>query len=62
MAMILEFPGMQVPVRRRAERRSKSAGEVVLFPGVRYERRDESSAEHGTAREAVVRDRLKLVE
>lgn len=62
MAMILEFPEMQVPVRRRAERPSKAAGEVVLFPGVRYERRDEISAEHGTAREAVVRDRLKLVE
>jgi hypothetical protein len=62
MAMILEFPEMQVPVRRRAERRSKPAGEVVLFPGVRYERWNEIGAEHGAVREAVVRDRLKLIE
>jgi len=62
MAMILEFPEMQVPVRRRAERRSKPLGEVVLFPGVRYERLDEVTAEHGAARDAVVRDRLKLIE
>ena len=62
MAMILEFPEMQVPAHRRTARRAQSSAEVILFPGVRYERLEDTSGDREPARGMVVRDRLQLVE
>ena len=62
MAMILAFPEMQVPARRRPSRRVQSSAEVILFPGVRYERWEEVQAEREPMRGMVVRDRLQLIE
>jgi len=62
MAMILEFPEMQVPAPRRTARRAPSSAEVILFPGVRYERREETASDRETARSMIVRDRLQLIE
>jgi hypothetical protein len=62
MAMILEFPEMQVPVRRRTARRAQSSAEVILFPGVRYERWEDVPADREPVRGMVVRDRLQLIE
>lgn len=62
MAMILEFPEMQVPARRRTTRRAQSSAEVILFPGVRYERWEDAPAEREATSGMVVRDRLQLIE
>ncbi|HWV83022.1 MAG TPA: hypothetical protein VNZ50_16445 [Hyphomicrobiaceae bacterium] len=62
MATILDFPEMQVPARRRPSRRVQSSAEVILFPGVRYERREDAPADRQPARGMVVRDRLQLIE
>jgi hypothetical protein len=62
MAMILEFPEMQVSARRRPIRRGKPSAEIILFPGVRYERWSDELDEHATRSPAVIRDRLQLVE
>ena len=62
MAMILEFPEMQVPARRRTARRPQSSAEVILFPGVRYERWEDATAEREPMRGMIVRDRLQLIE
>lgn len=62
MAMILEFPEMQVPAPRRTARRAQSSAEVILFPGVRYERWQDAQADREPARTAIVRDRLQLIE
>jgi len=61
MAMILDFPEMHVAPRRRPARRSRPTAEIILFPGVRYERWDEAPA-GSDAQTAIVRDRLQLVE
>ncbi|WP_072385998.1 hypothetical protein [Hyphomicrobium sp. CS1BSMeth3] len=62
MATILDFPEMHVAPRRRPMRRSKAPGEVILFPGVRYERWDDAPREPEARQQTVVRDRLQLVE
>lgn len=62
MATILDFPEMQAPPRRRSARRGRSSAEIILFPGVRYERWGDEPAEHEARRPAVVRDRLQLIE
>ncbi|MFN3743657.1 MAG: hypothetical protein ACK4TL_03020 [Hyphomicrobiaceae bacterium] len=62
MATILDFPEVQVPPRRRPVRRSRSTAEIILFPGVRYERWEDAPAVHDAARSGVVRDRLQLIE
>jgi hypothetical protein len=60
MATILEFParasGAQASVDRVV---GQNAGEVVIFPGVRYERPTEAAAKP-RARRARQRDRLEL--
>jgi hypothetical protein len=62
MAMILEFPETLPPARRRNIRRSKPTAEIILFPGVRYHRRDEAPAGNEAQSSAIIRDRLQLVE
>ena len=63
MATILEFrasPKQPVKIRRRRNRRS---AEIVIFPGVRYERWDEPQAQTATSAPAPVkRDRLQIVD
>ena len=59
-ATILEFPEMQAPPRARQARRDRSSAEIVIFPGVRYERWADEPPKHETPR--VERDRLQLVE
>ena len=59
-ATILEFPEMQAPPRARKARRDRSSAEIVIFPGVRYERWADQPAKHDAAR--VERDRLQLIE
>lgn len=67
MAMILAFPEMQLAERREPTRCDKSRetpkpAEIILFPGVRYERGADASADRGGLRETVERDRLQLIE
>ena len=59
-ATILDFPEMQAPPRVRKSQRGRTSAEIVLFPGVRYERRADERAKHETPR--IERDRLKLIE
>jgi len=49
-------------VRRRSVQRGKPTAEIILFPGVRYERWAETQAGHEAPSSAIVRDRLQLVE
>jgi hypothetical protein len=62
MAMIVAFPEMQVPERRRSTRRDKPSAEIILFPGVRYERWADAPGDHEPARATIKRDRLQLIE
>lgn len=62
MAMILEFPETLPPARRPNVRRSKPTAEIILFPGVRYERWDEAPSGNEARASAIIRDRLQLVE
>jgi hypothetical protein len=59
-ATILEFPEMQAPPRVRKTQRGRTSAEIVLFPGVRYERRADEQPQHERPR--VERDRLQLIE
>ena len=60
MATILEFRSdrERVPERRRVRR----TGEIVIFPGVRYERHRGAAATVEAAAGGVKRDLLQLVE
>jgi hypothetical protein len=66
MATILDFPAIEVAPRARKARRGRSSAEIVLFPGVRYERWSDDAAEpaieRDTRRRGVERDRLQLIE
>ncbi len=62
MATILDFPETQAAPRRRPMRRSKLPAEIILFPGVRYERWNDAVAEQDARKQTVVRDRLQLVD
>jgi hypothetical protein len=59
-ATILEFPEMQAPPRVRKTQRGRTSAEIVLFPGVRYERWADERSQHESPR--VERDRLQLIE
>jgi len=61
MATILDFPEMQAPPRRRKVARGRPSAEVVIFPGVRYERRLDETSDKGK-RPKIERDRLQLIE
>jgi hypothetical protein len=62
MATILEFRGNEKSAAKA--RRGRRSAQIVIFPGVRYERWDESAAsQSGTSQSASVqRDRLELVD
>lgn len=59
-ATILDFPEFQAPPRARKERHERASAEIVLFPGVRYERTAEEPPKREAAR--IERDRLQLIE
>lgn len=59
MATILEFPHQPATTSRTQSAKAGPAAEIVIFPGVRYERTEEPKR----ARQMVVeRDRLTLVD
>ena len=62
MATILDFPEMQAVPRQRKARRGQLSAEVVIFPGVRYERHAEELPQREARRPTVKRDRLQLIE
>ena len=63
MATILEFRALsqkpQRPIRRRRIRRS---AEIVIFPGVRYERWSEPQAQPGNTQAPASLDKRKIGE
>jgi hypothetical protein len=59
-ATILDFPELPAAPRARKTRIERTSAEVVLFPGVRYERWADERAKHEAPR--VERDRLQLIE
>lgn len=63
MATILEFrcDTERVPVKATTRRRRRSA-EIVIFPGVRYERIDDPPATSARSNRRIERDTLKLVD
>jgi hypothetical protein len=60
MATILDFPEMQAAPRPRKVRRGSNSAEIVIFPGVRYERWADEPSKYEAPR--VERDRLQLIE
>lgn len=60
MAQILDFPALQMRASSNAHTMSGIPGEVVLFPGVRYERIDEAASAKSAKRPGARRDRLEL--
>lgn len=59
-ATILEFPEMQAQPRVRKMRRGRTSAEIVLFPGIRYERWADEPGQREAPR--IERDRLQLIE
>ncbi len=65
MATILEFRALpsEQPVKLRRRRRYRRSAEIVIFPGVRYERwADAPEAASNGSQAQVKRDRLQLVD
>lgn len=62
MAMIVAFPEMQVSERGRSTRSDKPTAEIILFPGVRYERWNNAPVDREPSRATIKRDRLQLLE
>jgi hypothetical protein len=62
MAVILEFRRSSALRQRRTPRRMAELGEIVLFPGVRYERwADSGPASHGETVGSLARE-IKVAE
>ena len=61
MATILDFPPRTSAERLRGSRATGSA-EIVLFPGVRYERWEEAPAAKRPRRKSVKRDTLEIAD
>ena len=61
MATILEFRASQEPSKPAHGRRKRRSAEIVIFPGVRYERWSDAPAA-GQAPSATQRDTLTLVD
>lgn len=62
MATILQFHSDTDRVPVKAGRRRRRSAEIVIFPGVRYERHEETAPVKSSAGQRVERDTLKLVE
>jgi hypothetical protein len=60
-ATILEFRSTAEKAAGKSRRRRKTA-EIVIFPGVRYERWSQAEAQQCRAVPAVERDRLELLD
>lgn len=62
MATILEFRASHDEASSRPSRRRTRTAEIVIFPGVRYERWRDGEAKSEAGKASVSRDVLKLVE
>ncbi len=62
MAVILEFRATSDERDARPRRRRRRSAEIVIFPGVRYERWRDGETRNEVAKAATPRDVLKLVE
>ena len=60
MASILEFRRSAIHVRTLTGERTNGSADIVLFPGVRYERAEDKSVEKPRRRRARRRDHLDL--
>ena len=61
MATILEFRASSEPKKPAGGRRKPRSAEIVIFPGVRYERWTDENAS-GSSSKSVQRDMLALVD
>jgi hypothetical protein len=59
MAHIVQFRASAEREVSECEPRGHGSAQIIIFPGVRRERRDEPDAREG-GRERIVRDRLEL--
>lgn len=62
MATILDFPPPGAGTATARAPRRPGPGEIVIFPGVRYERKPEAEAAPRERQGEVSRDRLTLVD
>jgi hypothetical protein len=62
MATILEFRASFDEVTPRPRRRKSRSAEIVIFPGIRYERWHDAEPAADPKRASTPRDVLKLVE
>jgi hypothetical protein len=68
MSKILDFPKVTPQRPRQQAQSSASSAEIVIFPGVRYERWDAAPAEDAPFRRTraqrarIARDRLELID
>jgi hypothetical protein len=62
MATILEFRASFDEMTPRPRRRKSRSAEIVIFPGIRYERWHDSEPTPEPKRASTARDVLKLVE
>jgi hypothetical protein len=62
MATILEFRASYEELTPRRRRRKSRPAEIVIFPGIRYERWRDTEPTPDSKRSSTPRDVLKLVE
>lgn len=61
-ATILEFRSDIEKAPAKGTRRRRRSAEIVIFPGVRYERHDEAPTPKSGSGSKVERDTLKLID
>ena len=62
MATILQFRALSEKPRKPRSRRRRRSAEIVIFPGVRYERSPEQQPQSMPASVPAKRDALQLAE
>jgi hypothetical protein len=62
MAQILNFRTPELRSGETGERRSSSSAEIILFPGIRYERWGDLTSGNAGEQRATSRDVLELAE
>lgn len=62
MATILQFRASDEEAASRSRRRKGRSAEIVIFPGVRYERWRDAEPSKETSKPGTPRDVLKLVD